>query len=71
MSNYASECTNLATGERKMYTLMPAMAVVCAHEQEHGNFNTWEYDYSQVELTPSGKHWTCGDWTCTTVVTDA
>lgn len=57
---------NLATGQEVEYGgPTPQQAVVNAYEQfTRGNWNTWEYDYSQAKLTPSGLHWNCGDWTC-------
>lgn len=60
---------NLATRQEWVYSLAPEMAVVCAAEQERGNWNTWEYDLSTLRQEHKlpviyGEHTVrCGDWT--------
>ena len=54
---------NLATGEQKLYTCPPLDAVIAAHAQSLGDFNTWDYlpKYrDQVETTRLGHY--IGDW---------
>ena len=35
--------TNLATLQTAEYSCSPEEAVIAAHAQQHGDFNTWEY----------------------------
>jgi len=66
LSKEAAEMTkvvNLRTGEERIYDLSPNKAVVNAYEQEQGNNNFWNYDYSKAKKSKSGKTWSCGDWT--------
>lgn len=55
---------NMITDDKSFYdTPDPAHAVMCAHAQECGNFNTWEYVAKYAQKIFRGM-WTvsCGDW---------
>jgi hypothetical protein len=59
-----TEVTNLATGAKITYSLPPEEAVVCAHEQSKGNYNTWDYSKKPHPLLrDAGRFVSCGDWT--------
>lgn len=50
---------NLATGERKLYNCAPLDAVIVAHAQSMGDYDTWQYleKYQhQVESTAIGHY---------------
>lgn len=54
---------DLNTGKYLIYSgITPAEAVVAAHEQSKGNFNTWSYDFTQAKVGPSGMTVLCGDF---------
>ena len=60
-----TEVVNLATDGRQIFTLPPDEAVVAAYEQEHKNWNTWQYpapeNHSEFVV---GQHYVaCGDFT--------
>lgn len=52
---------NLLTGETRHYSCPPREAVVCAAEQERGNWNTWTYDFSRARANL--RTVSCGEWT--------
>lgn len=55
---------NLDNGNEYIYTVPPEKAVVNAYYQfgKH-DFNAWEYDYSLVKYTTSGRTVYCGNFT--------
>lgn len=54
---------NLRTSETQVYSTDPASAVLAAHAQEHGDWNTWAYWTRYRGLLRRGQfHWFCGDW---------
>ena len=57
-----TQVRNLATGERRSYTLPPEQAVVAAWYQAQGNWNTWEYDYENAPLIEGEHTVACDDW---------
>lgn len=59
-----TETFNLATGEcGPIYTLAPEKAVVVAHAQSLGDFNTWTYFDGRYEVIDNGLTVRCGDFT--------
>jgi len=57
------EVIDLRTGKvHSLYSCTPEEAVVAAHEQSRGNWNTWDYDKSQATQGPSGLTVFCGDF---------
>lgn len=56
---------NLATGQAVRYMgLTPVEAVMSAHAQDAGNFNTWEYrERYQRDVVHNLRTVRCGDWT--------
>ena len=60
---YENYCDQLGTENKYIYTLLPRIAVVNAYYQyAKNNFNTWEYDYSLVRYSGSGRTVYCGDF---------
>lgn len=57
-----STAHNLATGETRVYSLPPDRAVVAAHAQEHGDWNTWNYARYGSKIEYAQQHVVCGDW---------
>ena len=59
---------NLATGEWRTYVLLtPREAVIAAHAQSQGDFNTWDYQEKYknlVRVSDTGKTLSCGDCSC-------
>lgn len=54
---------DLATGKKKVYSCSPREAVMAAHAQEHGDWNTWDYESRYGDLVRFGQHTVlCGDW---------
>lgn len=60
------EVTNLATGEKREYTCSPQQAVVCADQQDKGNWCTWTYPWNDAHTSSSGLMTFCGDWAAPT-----
>lgn len=54
---------NLATRQELSYWTAPALAVVAAYAQEHGDFNTWDYFKYWDCLEYGPRVVLCGDWT--------
>lgn len=52
--------TNLRTGAKQEYSCAALEAVVSAHEQSKGNWNTWTYDFGAART--AGKTVYCGDF---------
>lgn len=57
-----TEVLNLATRDRITYSCRPEQAVVSAYRQSMKDWNTWSYDWSLVQLGPSGRTVFCGDF---------
>jgi hypothetical protein len=54
---------NLASHEKKTYFCSPENAVIAAYAQEHGDWNTWDYQTRYANLLEYGEHTVlCGDW---------
>ena len=54
---------NLATLEERHYTCEPREAVIAAHAQEKGDWNTWAYGVRYgAEVRESSLCFYCGDW---------
>jgi uncharacterized protein YutD len=54
---------NLATQEERVYTCSPDEAVLAAYAQEHGDWNTWDYQDKYSKLLKKGQYtYLCGDW---------
>jgi len=48
---------NMSTGELTGYTCSPELAVLCAHAQGFGDYNTWAYEETypgEVQTSRSG-----------------
>ena len=57
--------TNLATLEQRTYCCPPLQAVIAAHAQDRGDFNTWQYEQRYASTATYGKQTVCcGDWCC-------
>jgi hypothetical protein len=55
---------NLATGAAREYTCPPRRAVLAAHAQDGGDWNTWGYERRYGPLVRHGVRCvTVGDWT--------
>jgi len=56
---------NLRTGKEITFIgITPSEAVIAAHAQEHGNWNTWEYTQDKYPVEFGEKSCICGDWCC-------
>lgn len=56
---------NLATGEERTYVgLSPEQAAMAAYAQQHGDWNTWDYEAKYQHLVKSTGllKCSCGDW---------
>lgn len=54
---------NLVDMHTVRYTCSPKEAVVCAHAQSLGDYNTWDYDEKYNHLVEEGLYtYLCGDW---------
>jgi hypothetical protein len=54
---------NLSTLETKEYTCSPRDAVTAAYAQEHGDFNTWNYEQKYGLLIRERRAcYGLGDW---------
>jgi hypothetical protein len=53
---------NLSTGEEKTYSLEPEVAVKNAYLQERGDFNWWDYDKRDVDISFGRLTVACGYW---------
>ena len=62
---------NLSTLEERHYSsLAPEQAVVAAHAQSKGDWNTWQYSERYADLVRRGHVSVgCGDWACLLKVT--
>lgn len=58
-----TKVTNLWTQEEREFSLLPQDAVVAAHAQEHGDYNTQEYaaKYNKFVFVATVTV-TCGSW---------
>lgn len=55
---------NLRTGDwGPTYSVAPRMAVICAHAQSLGDWNTWDYEKNYGHLVHTGREtvW-CGNF---------
>lgn len=54
---------NLRTLEERTYSCSPRDAVMAAHAQSRGDWNTWEYEERYSCLTVETRlTFLCGDW---------
>ncbi len=54
---------NLATGAESIYVGISAQrAVVCAWEQDRGNWSTWTYGQSLAPVQETRQSLIAGDW---------
>lgn len=53
---------NLKTGETRDYSLPATRAVVAAHAQSLGDWNTWNYEQYFRLVTQGKSTVACGDW---------
>lgn len=54
---------NLRTGEWQAYSCSPRSAVIAAHAQSRGDWNTWNYKDRYDHMVESGQwHLFCGDF---------
>jgi hypothetical protein len=56
------EAFNLATQERRQYTLTPRQAVIAAYAQSLGDMNTWDYGKYSPMVCKTSFHYFLGDW---------
>lgn len=64
MEPQVHEVVNLRTGEKKTYVgITPSEAVIAAHAQAKGDWNTWDYGQHKYPVEFCKKTVTCGDWT--------
>lgn len=57
--------TNLATGEERTYVgLSPEQTAMAAYAQQHGDYNTWDYEtkYKHLVRSTGLLKCSCGDW---------
>ena len=61
--NIVIEVMNLMTGDFVYYMNMsPEQAVICAFEQNKGNYNTWNYFNIPHKIKTGEKTIACGDF---------
>ena len=59
-----TDVLNLATRQHIPYTCSPREAVIAAHAQARGDWNTWDYEKRYGHLVTEGRRViTCGDFT--------
>lgn len=59
-----TEVVNLNNGDVVIYSCKPEEAVIAAHAQSLGDWNTWDYDERYGEKVERGDFYiSCGDFT--------
>jgi hypothetical protein len=54
---------NLTTRNYQIYTCDPRSAVIAAHAQSLGDWNTWDYESKYADIAQEGKYsWNCGNF---------
>ncbi len=57
-----TRAVHLGTMEEREYTLPPTEAVIAAHAQGLGDYNTWDYSKYRSLLVKTARTVACGDW---------
>ena len=57
-----TEVVNLKTLEKRVYALPPRDAVIAAYAQEHGDYNSWDYQKYESLVTVGFITVACGNW---------